>query len=135
NPLSPIKLAVENLRRTREKAPAEFDRALEEETATILEEVESLRRLVDEFSQFARLPAPQPAPCDLKQVVAQALALFAARIEAADVKVRLDTAGAPERIEADAEQIGRVVKNVIANALDALEALDTVADRRLSISI
>ena len=64
--------------------------------------------------------------------MSQALALFAARIEAADVRVRLDIAGAPESIEADAEQIGRVVKNVIANALDAL---DPVADRRLSISI
>jgi nitrogen fixation/metabolism regulation signal transduction histidine kinase len=132
NPLSPIKLAVENLRRTREKAPAELDRALEEETTTILEEVESLRRLVDEFSQFARLPAPQPASCDARQIVFQSLALFAARMEAAGVKVKLDTALAPERIEVDAEQIGRVVKNVIANALDAL---DPVTDRHLAISI
>jgi nitrogen fixation/metabolism regulation signal transduction histidine kinase len=65
NALSPIGLAVENLRRTHARAPAEFDRSLAVETATILEEVESLRALVEEFSRFARLPAPQCAPCDL----------------------------------------------------------------------
>src|SRR5207245_1912463 len=59
NPLSPIRLAVENLRRTRQKAPDEFERSFEEETTTILEEVESLRRLVEEFSLFARLPRPR----------------------------------------------------------------------------
>jgi signal transduction histidine kinase len=132
NPLSPMKLAVENLRRTREKAPAELDRALAEETATILEEVESLRRLVDEFSEFARLPGPQPLPCDPREVVQQALALFAPRIASLGVRVEQDDAGAPERIVADAEQLGRALKNVVANALDALEP---VADRSLRIAL
>ncbi len=130
NPLSPIKLAVENLRRTREKAPAELDRALYEETATILEEVESLRSLVDEFSRFARLPRPQPVPCDPREFVEQALALFAPRIEALGVKVRVSAEEAPLRIVADPDQLGRVVKNVVANALDALEP---VAERRLEV--
>lgn len=130
NPLSPIKLAVENLRRTRQKAPADFDRALEEESATILEEVESLRRLVDEFSQFARLPSPQLAPCDPQQVVASALALLGPRIEACRVVIEVEARGAPATIRADAEQIGRALKNVLLNALDAME---TVPDRRLRI--
>jgi nitrogen fixation/metabolism regulation signal transduction histidine kinase len=91
------------------RSPAEFDRALEEETSAILEAVESLRRLVDEFSLFARLPRPQPVPCDLRQLVAQALALYAPRIEAAGVEVEVDAAGAPETVAADPEQIGRVL--------------------------
>jgi signal transduction histidine kinase len=132
NPLSPIKLAVENLRRTREKAPAELDRALADETSTILEEVESLRRLVDEFSQFARLPAARPAPCDPRAVVRQAVGLFAQRIEAMGVHVEIRDEGSPERIEADAEQLGRAIKNVVANALDALEP---VTDRKLAIAV
>jgi two-component system nitrogen regulation sensor histidine kinase NtrY len=130
NPLSPIKLAVENLQRTRQKAPAELDRALDEESATILEEVESLRRLVDEFSQFARLPAPQLAECDPRAVVDSALALVAPRIAACGVSVDVVSDGAPPAIRADAEQIGRALKNVLLNALDAME---TATEPRLRL--
>ena len=132
NPLSPIKVAVENIRRTRSQAPEEFERALEVETATILEEVESLRRLVDEFSLFARLPRPQPVPCDLGQIVTQSLALFAPRVEASGVRVEMDQEEHSGPVLADPEQIGRVFKNILTNALDALEP---VADRRLSIAL
>jgi two-component system nitrogen regulation sensor histidine kinase NtrY len=132
NPLSPIRLAVENLRRVREKAPEQFDRALAEETAVILEEVESLRRLVDEFSEFARLPRPQPVSCDPSSLVRQALAVLQARIDAHGVSVETSFEGAPGRIVADPEQIGRVLKNVLGNALDALEG---AKDRRLSVTL
>lgn len=132
NPLSPIRLAVENLRRTRSRAPDDFDRALEEETATILEEVDSLRRLVDEFSEFARLPGPHPASCDPRSVVAQVLALFAPRLESDAVRVTVNDAGSPPSIQADAEQIGRVLKNVVSNALDAM---GTTTDRHLEITV
>lgn len=130
NPLSPIKLAVENLRRARGKGSPDFDAAFEEETATILEEVESLRRLVDEFSQFVRLPRPRPVPCDLREVVTQTLALFAPRLHAAGVRVDVDDAEAPVPVIADAEQIGRVLKNVVTNAIEALEP---VSDRRIRV--
>lgn len=120
NPLSPIKLAVENLRRTRAKAPLKLADALDVEGAVILEEVDGLRRLVDEFSQFARLPRPTIAPCDPREVVAQAVALLRPRIEAQEVALTVDTTAAPERLDADPEQLGRVLKNVLGNALDAL---------------
>jgi signal transduction histidine kinase len=132
NALSPIRLAVENLRRTRDRDPGGIDRALELETATILDEVDSLRRLVDEFTRFARLPAPQIAPCDLRAAAGQALALHAARIAAAGVTVSLDDGGAPHRVLADADQVGRALGNVIANALDAMEP---VAVRRLAVTL
>jgi signal transduction histidine kinase len=132
NPLSPIQLAVENLRRTRELAPESFDRAFAEETATILEEVASLRALVDEFSRFARLPRPRVAPCDPRAIAAQALALYGARIAAMGVRVSVDDAEAPATINADAEQLGRVLKNVLGNALDAMESS---ADRALVLTV
>lgn len=130
NPLTPIRMAVENLRRTRERSPADLDRALDEESRTILEEVDSLRRLVDEFSEFARLPSARLGPCDLRTVAMQALALFEPRIEALDVALQVDDGGQPLDVIADAEQIGRVLKNVIANALDAMES---AAERRLTV--
>jgi nitrogen fixation/metabolism regulation signal transduction histidine kinase len=131
NPLSPIRLAVENLRNTRVKSPADLDRALDEETATILEEVDSLRRLVDEFSEFARLPGPQPAPCDVRTIIAQTLALFAPRLEGDGVRVTVEEAGAPPSIRADAEQLGRVLKNIVGNALEAMQG---AVDRHLEIA-
>jgi signal transduction histidine kinase len=132
NPLSPIQLAVENLRRTRERAPAAFDEAFQIETRTILEEVGSLRALVDEFAQFARLPRPRVAACDPRAIVEQALALFSGRIDTMRVAVAVDAASAPAVIEVDAEQIGRVLKNVVANALDAMEE---TAERTLSVTV
>jgi len=121
NPLSPIQLAVENLERTRRLAPAAFDEAFIVETRTILEEVGSLRALVDEFAQFARLPRPRVAPFDPRAVVEQVLALFSGRIETMGVAATVDASHAPATIHGDAEQLGRVLKNVIANALDAME--------------
>jgi len=132
NPLSPIQLAVENLRRSKERAPAAFDEAFLVETRTILEEVGSLRALVDEFAQFARLPQPRLAACDPRAIVEQALALFSGRIAAMRVAVAVDDALAPATIEADAEQIGRLVKNVVANALDAMEE---TGERRLAVAV
>ena len=140
NALSPIGLAVENLRRTRDRAPADLDRSLAIETATILEEVESLRRLVDEFSRFARLPTPVRAPCDLRALVDQALAVLAPHLAAAQVEVAIDDGGARHRVVADADQIGRALKNIIANAADALAPAEIAPQpgdtpRRIAITL
>lgn len=124
NPLSPIKLAVENLLRTRERAPERFDQALQAESQTILEEVESLRRLVDEFSQFARLPAPILSRCDPRELLRKALALFAPQIAELAIAVHVDTDFAPTVMEADAEQLGRLLKNVLTNAIEALRPVE-----------
>jgi signal transduction histidine kinase len=132
NALSPIGLAVENLRRTRERDPHAIDRALDLEGAAILDQVESLRRLVDEFSRFARLPAPRPAPCDLGVVAGQALQFLAPRIAAQGTEVTVDGGGAPHPVRADADQIGRAIGNVAANALDAMENAPL---RRLTITL
>ncbi len=132
NPLSPIQLAVENLERTRRLAPAAFDEAFVVETRTILEEVGSLRTLVDEFAQFARLPRPRVAPCDPRAIVEQALALFSGRIETMAVAATVDVSRAPATMHGDSEQLGRVLKNVIANALDAMEG---AGDRVLAVNV
>lgn len=121
NPLSPIRVAVENLLRTKERVPADLARAVEEEGEVILQEVESLRRLVDEFSAFARLPAPSFAPCDPRKLLRQAVARVAERAARHGVSVVEDLADAPEEIAADAEQLGRALRNVLDNALDAVE--------------
>lgn len=132
NALSPIRLAVENLRRTREKSPGALATALDEETRTILEEVDSLRRLVDTFSEFARLPDATRAPCDLADVARRAVAFVAPRAETLEVTLDSELDGVRLPAVADADQIGRVLKNVLGNALDSLEA-KTSGELRVAI--
>ena len=115
NPLSPIRLSIETLRKARERSHEEFDSLFDESTRTILQEVERLRNIVDEFSRFARLPAPKRRTTDIREVIAQAASLHAE----GDTPV---TASLPEAaIEAfvDADQITQVLHNLLQNARDA----------------
>src|SRR6185503_16076146 len=73
NPLTPIQLSAERLRRHFAGAPEGAKALVDECTSTIVGEVESLKGLVDEFSQFARMPAPKAVPSDLHQLVLAAL--------------------------------------------------------------
>jgi signal transduction histidine kinase len=117
NPLVPIRLTIENLKRARGKDARIFDELFDEGTRTILEEVEQLRRLVTEFSAFARLPAPQLQPVDLHALLDRVLELHAA-------EPRLEVIRAyrtrPTTVDADAEQLGRAFKNVVGNAVEAM---------------
>jgi nitrogen fixation/metabolism regulation signal transduction histidine kinase len=118
NPLSPIRAAVENLSRARERGEEVFAEVFPLETATILEEVERLRRLVDEFSRFARLPRPVLAPTRLDRLVGEA-----ARRQASGSPVRLELeldADLPP-VSCDADQVAGVVANLTANALRAMK--------------
>ena len=76
NPLTPIQLCAERLRRHFTQAPEPTRALVDECTTTIVGEVESLKGLVDEFSQFARMPAPRAVPTDLHALLDDALALY-----------------------------------------------------------
>ena len=118
NPLAPIRMAVENLRRARETSPESFDRFFEEECRAIIEEVDALRRLVDEFSRFARLPEPQRRPTHPGELVRHVSELYASSLDG----VRIDCQVEPDlpRLELDPDLMGQVLKNLVANALDAV---------------
>ncbi len=127
NPLTPIALSAERMARLLERfdddaTPAErreMQERFRRSTDTISREVESLRRLVDEFSQLARFPQARPRRCDLNQVVAEALTVFEGRLEGVSVTARLDPALPPAWIDPD--QYKRVVINLVDNAAEALE--------------
>ena len=70
NPLTPIQLCAERMRRHFSSAPQPARELVEECTTTIVGEVESLKELVDEFAQFARMPAPRVVPADLHGLLA-----------------------------------------------------------------
>ncbi|HZJ32993.1 MAG TPA: ATP-binding protein [Vicinamibacterales bacterium] len=119
NPLTPIQLSAERLQRHFAGAP-EATRALVDECAiAIVTEVESLKGLVDEFSQFARMPAPRATPTDLHGLLDEALALYRGLFS--DVKIRTRFADSLPKVSADPEQIRRVIINIVDNAIEAVE--------------
>ncbi|HVJ20489.1 MAG TPA: histidine kinase dimerization/phospho-acceptor domain-containing protein, partial [Polyangiaceae bacterium] len=78
NPLAPIRAAVETLRRLRARNDPAFDEYFDEASRTVLDEVNRIAGIVTEFTRFARLPAPEPAPMDLNETVRSVVNLHAA---------------------------------------------------------
>jgi two-component system, NtrC family, nitrogen regulation sensor histidine kinase NtrY len=123
NPLTPIALSAERIirqiNRQRAAVPPVIEKVVRECAETILEETASVKRLVDEFSQFSRLPAAQPVTCDLNDVVAGGIGVFAGRLEG--IEVRVDLAAGLPQVSIDPEQFKRVVVNLIDNAAEAMQ--------------
>ena len=118
NPLTPIQLSAERMNRHFGGAP-EATRALVDEcTSTIVTEVESLKALVDEFAQFARMPAPRAVPSNLNGVLTDTLALYNGLFRQIGIERHFSPSIPPVRL--DVEQMRRVVINLIDNAVEAL---------------
>jgi two-component system nitrogen regulation sensor histidine kinase NtrY len=120
NPLTPIALCAERIARQLDRggqAP-ESERILRECAATISREVESVKTLADEFSQFSRFPAAQPAPCDMNEIVHNALHVFEGRLDGIDLRLELASSLSP--VYVDREQFKRVVVNLVDNAAEAM---------------
>lgn len=120
NPLTPIGLCAERIGRHLERWNSpESGRVIRECSATISSEVETLRTLVDEFSQFARFPAAQPVPSDLNEVVENAVGVFRGRLEGIEVRKSLQ----PDlpMVNLDREQFKRLIVNLIDNAAEAMQ--------------
>ena len=137
NPLTPIQLSAEriskNFRQSNEQHPTDNTRLtqiIDECTATITREVAALKSMVDEFSRFARLPHAKLEPADLNEVVQHAVALYEGRLEG----VQLDVQLAPKLPAAplDAEQMRRVLVNLLENSLEAIA--DTNGTGRVTVA-
>ncbi|HEY3805360.1 MAG TPA: ATP-binding protein [Kofleriaceae bacterium] len=116
NPLTPIQMAMDTLRKSYKKQHPEFGEILDESTATVLEEADRLKRIVAEFSDFARMPKPEFGRIDLNEVVSAALALYKGGTP--PVELRL-APGLPD-LDADKAQMSQVLLNLVENARDAL---------------
>ena len=119
NPLTPIQLSAERLRRHFSQAPPPARALVEECTSTIVGEVESLKALVDEFSQFARMPAPKRVPTDVGQLLSDTLALYNGLFQ--DVALECRLSPTLPSVQVDPEQIRRVVINLVDNAVEAMD--------------
>ncbi|MGE0444450.1 MAG: ATP-binding protein [Vicinamibacterales bacterium] len=124
NPLTPIQLSAERIRRHFGNAPDATRALVDECTSTIVGEVESLKGLVDEFSQFARMPAPRAVPTDLHALLTETLGLYNGIF--AEVEIRPCFTATLPRVAVDPEQIRRVVINLIDNAIEAMDRKGTI---------
>jgi len=115
NPLAPIRAAIETLRRLRARGDAAFDEYFDEATRTVLDEVLRISNIVSEFTRFARLPPPAPAPMDLAEVARSVVALQASQ----GTPVAL-TGAARAELVADRDQMVQILTNLVQNALDAV---------------
>jgi two-component system nitrogen regulation sensor histidine kinase NtrY len=126
NPLTPIQLSVQRLRKRYADEEGQVPEVVEETTSTILGEVGGLKRLVDEFSQFARMPEPDLAPQPVWGLVKEVAALY--RQAYPGVRMEVDEAD-PGPLSTDREQMRRVFTNLFENAVQAMHG-----DGRIRVS-
>ncbi|WP_291983570.1 ATP-binding protein [Candidatus Accumulibacter sp. ACC005] len=122
NPLTPIQLSAERLQmKLADRLSGADADMLERSTQTIIRQVEAMKRMVNDFSDYARLPAPELAALDLNALISEVLGLY--ETSRAAIKLKL-AAGLPP-VCGDATQLRQVIHNLLRNAEDAQEMVDS----------
>jgi nitrogen fixation/metabolism regulation signal transduction histidine kinase len=116
NPLTPIRLAAERLRRKYYEAPEDFEQVLESSIRSITNEVEGLNQLLSEFRNFSRLPEPHPQKLKLEPLVREVAALYASP----EIPIHTDSLDPAITVGADPAQLRQVFVNLIRNAVEAI---------------
>ncbi|MDQ2955259.1 MAG: PAS domain-containing sensor histidine kinase [Pseudomonadota bacterium] len=134
NPLTPIQLSAERLRRKYGKTITEDRAVFEQCTETIVRQVDDIRRMVDEFSRFARMPKPVIAAEDIADAVRQTV--FLLRVGNADIDIEVKIAEDPMPARFDRRLISQALTNIVKNATEAIAALPPGSDKgRIEISV
>ncbi|MCG6204264.1 PAS domain-containing sensor histidine kinase [Rhodopseudomonas sp. HC1] len=121
NPLTPIQLSAERIKRKFGKVIVEDKGIFEQCTDTIVRQVDDIRRMVDEFSRFARMPKPVIEGEDVADTVRQVV--FLMRVGHPDVDIEADIKDDPLRARFDRRLISQALTNIIKNAAEAIEAV------------
>ncbi|MCP5328234.1 MAG: HAMP domain-containing protein [Sinobacteraceae bacterium] len=120
NPLTPIQLSAERMRRRFLGSMNEDDaKIMDRATHTIVQQVEAMKQMVNAFSEYARAPAMQVAPFSLNQLVTEVTDLYRAQAGAVEIRPGLDSR--VEEIEADRGRVRQILNNLLVNALEALD--------------
>jgi nitrogen fixation/metabolism regulation signal transduction histidine kinase len=127
NPLTPIQLSAERLeKRLSGKLPEPEQAVLVKSVKTIVDQVDAMKRLVNEFRDYARLPAAELKPVDLNALVLDVMQLYDGVSTYAAIRLELD----PQcpLVNGDAQQLRQVIHNLLQNAQDASQASTTAGD-------
>ena len=120
NPLTPIQLSAQRLQhKLQPKLDAPDQALLHRSVTTIVEQVQSMIKLVNEFRNYARMPAAQLTTLDLNSLILDVMALYAQAIEQRRITLQCDSHLPP--IQGDAAQLRQVIHNLVQNGLDATE--------------
>jgi two-component system nitrogen regulation sensor histidine kinase NtrY len=125
NPLTPIQLSAERLKRKYGREIQTDKQVFEQCTDTIIRQVGDIGRMVDEFSAFARMPRPVYREEDLNQLVRQGV--FLQQVARPEIQFETDIPSAPVRMNVDARQLAQVFTNILQNAVDAIDGRDRAA--------
>ncbi len=122
NPLFPLQLTVENLVRSRELPPAEFDEVFRESTATLGMEIANLKTIIGRFSDFSKMPKPELERIDARDAVERVRTLYEAAGDREEAKIRFNAELSAESmpLDADPELLHRALSNLVLNAMDAM---------------
>jgi two-component system, NtrC family, nitrogen regulation sensor histidine kinase NtrY len=123
NPLTPIQLSAERIRRKFGKVIIEDKAVFDQCTDTIVRQVDDIRRMVDEFSRFARMPKPVMEGEDVADTVRQAV--FLMKVAHPEIDIEVDLKTDPLRAQFDRRLISQALTNIIKNATEAIEAVPT----------
>jgi two-component system nitrogen regulation sensor histidine kinase NtrY len=121
NPLTPIQLSAERLRRKYGPLIKDDSKVFEQCTDTIVRQVDDIKRMVDEFSRFARMPKPVMAPEDVADTVRQAV--FLMNVGHSDIDIEAELAEDPMPARFDRRLISQGLTNIIKNAAEAIAAV------------
>src|SRR5882672_6291295 len=121
NPLTPIQLSAERLKRKYSKVIVEDKAVFEQCTDTIVRQVEDIKRMVDEFSRFARMPKPVITSEDVADTVRQAV--FLQRVGSPDIDIAFETESEKMPAKFDRRLISQALTNIIKNATEAIAAV------------
>jgi two-component system nitrogen regulation sensor histidine kinase NtrY len=119
NPLTPIQLSAQRLRKRYKNRFASDGKVFDECTKVIINQTEEIKNLVNEFAKFARMPASNPLPNDLNKVVRESVSLF--KESQKNISFKLTERNKIPVFDLDKDQMQRAIVNILDNAVDAIE--------------
>ena len=137
NPLTPIQLSIEDLKRSYDSHNPEFGKILDDAVETISSEIARLKRLTDEFSRFARLPAPEMKRKDIRPVITEALRIHTEKIASGQLRVLCPQHEIPVNIDVDlfSQALMNLVKNGFEASDDKGNVIVTVREEKRIVRI
>jgi two-component system nitrogen regulation sensor histidine kinase NtrY len=133
NPLFPLQITVENMQRARESYPEQFDEVFRESTQTLLAELANLKQIIGRFSDFAKMPAPEMQSVNFNELAAGTLKLFEPQLAKSRIQPKSELDPRVRSVAADPEQITRVLRNLVLNAIDAMPDGGTLTIRTVAL--
>jgi two-component system, NtrC family, nitrogen regulation sensor histidine kinase NtrY len=130
NPLFPMQITVENVRRSREQGAGQFDEVFRESTETLLAEIENLKGIVNRFSDFAKMPQPELQDTNLNDLVRSVVKLFEGQFSAVGrppITPEMHLDDSLPAIQADPVLLQRAFENLVLNAMDAMPSGGMIA--------